>query len=494
MINNLFHDTEIPRREIGILCLLLLLYFGGLTAVHYLVIQQFPNSADEHNYLFSATLLSQGQISAPAHPLQEFFSPFYILTYKGKIFSLFPPGWPLLLSAGVKAGVPGLVNPLLAAVTLAIWFVLARQWGGKLVAWLTILGMMFSPFYIFNSASFFSHPACFLLLSLTLAGLLISTKRENPWWAILAGFFAGWSFATRELTTMAFLMAPVFWVFYRQDRRWRFLLFFLLGFTPSIGLYLCYNAALTGQWFVPVRFLKPDEWLGFGPRNIRLFDYHEIRQHGPKEAFLYMIRNLGRLFIWTTPGLPLFAAWGWWNYKNQGWISTLAISACCLPLAYTLYAAEGAAHYGPRFYYESIGILSFLGALGIRNCIERLQKHQKRFIIAGLAILWILIALGQISWHIYSQSKSIYSRKTLYELTDNRKLHNAVVVIGAPSGDMTQGDLIRNLPFLEQSDVIYAWDLGEKNQKLLEMFPQRSFYYFAQDRNTGVYYLKSLRR
>ncbi|MDX9754789.1 MAG: hypothetical protein RBU29_12565, partial [bacterium] len=61
-----------------------------------------------------------------------------------------------------------------------------------------------------------------------------------------------------------------------------------------------------------------------------------------------------------------------------------------------------------------------------------------------------------------------------------------------PSGDMTQGDLIRNTPGFPQAPVIYAWDLGPRNAELLAAFPHRTVYFFGQNKKTGVFYLKLL--
>jgi len=65
-----------------------------------------------------------------------------------------------------------------------------------------------------------------------------------------------------------------------------------------------------------------------------------------------------------------------------------------------------------------------------------------------------------------------------------------VVFVGAPSGDMTQGDLIRNAPDPDSAAVIYAWDRGEKNDQLMKLMPERVFYLFRQDPGSGVFYLR----
>ena len=64
--------------------------------------------------------------------------------------------------------------------------------------------------------------------------------------------------------------------------------------------------------------------------------------------------------------------------------------------------------------------------------------------------------------------------------------------MAAPSGDMTQGDLIRNPPDLSGADVIYAWHLGKRNQELEDWFPDRTFYLFGRDARTGLFFLERL--
>jgi hypothetical protein len=63
------------KRKILLLSLLSLLQF---VLVHFVLIQQFPNSGDEQAYLYEAQLFSHGQLYAEdpiydrAHPLNKF--------------------------------------------------------------------------------------------------------------------------------------------------------------------------------------------------------------------------------------------------------------------------------------------------------------------------------------------------------------------------------------------------------------------------------------
>ncbi len=452
-----------------------------------LILQHFPNSADEHAYLFQAQLFAEGRLTAPAHPAQEFLNPFYIITHNGRVFSIFPPGWPLILALGVKTGLENWINPLLAAAALLVHFQAGKMLAGPRAAWLAVLFMAASTFFLWNSASYFSHPACLLGVLLAFWFLLLADRSGHPGWALLAGAAFSWTFSTRELTTVLLLTGPILAAAYRSPRRTGFLGAFLLGALPGLALYAWYNAELTGRWFYPARYLLESERLGFGERRITLFDYVEIQSYGPREAFQHLFRNLGRLLLWTFPGLPLLAAWGAWKGRKDPWFRTLAGAVVLLPLGYVLYPAEGGNQYGPRFYYESLGFLSLLASRGF----HRPGPENVRWPLAWRAGLCMGIlfsgAAGIMEGGFYY--RQIYERRILERLVDFHRLRHAVVVVGSPAGDMTQGDLIRNAPDPDKAEVVFAWDVGERNGQLTKAFPDRTIYFFRRDPESGVFYL-----
>src|SRR5467141_1914872 len=103
-------------RKILFLSLLSLLQF---LAVHFFLIQRFPNSGDEQAYLFQANLFSHGQLYAEdpiydqKHPLNKFVAADAMDDTGGRRFSKYDPGWPGLLALGLRLRVEGLVAPLL---------------------------------------------------------------------------------------------------------------------------------------------------------------------------------------------------------------------------------------------------------------------------------------------------------------------------------------------------------------------------------------------
>lgn len=189
--------------------------------------------------------------------------------------------------------------------------------------------------------------------------------------------------------------------------------------------------------------------------------------------------------IWTLPGLPLLAVWGAWRHRHEPWVWAMAASASMLPLGYLLYPAEGGNQYGPRFYYEG---LTFIALLGARSLAYTPKRRLGIIVSVG-----VIASLPFWSYWISQHNEQIRLRKTLFTLVEHRNLDHALVFIGAPSGDMTQGDLIRNLAPIENQSVVYAWDLGSvRNRMIWDAFPSRDAYFFGRDTRTGVWYLERL--
>lgn len=481
--SSFLNGIQIRRADaVGIVFVMVMVLMGSFI-LNQTVLHDFPNSADEHAYLYQAQLFAEGRLSAPAHPRQDFLSPFFILTHHGRVFSIFPPGWPLILSLGVRLGVPSLVNPCLTALTVPIVYLLGLLLFDRRHAWSSIVFLVLSPFLSFNAASYFSHPACLFGVSLVTLFLVLFIKTERWWLAFAAGCAFSATFAIRELTAVLVLSIPIIWVFWRSRSRYRFVLCFTVGAFPFAWLYVWYNAALTGHWFEFIRFLSPSERLGFGPREIRVFDYVEIQTYGIDDAWKNLIRNTGRLFLWTLPGLPLLAMWGFWRVRTNAWIKIFGISVILLPLGYALYPSDGGNQYGPRFYYESLIFLclfsSYFGTLFLK----------RTRILVGLVGAGILGGILICSHASYIEWK-INQRRAIYRLVERSDLHQAVIFVAASSGDMTQGDLIRNSPDPDSANIIYAWNLGKRNRELIESMPDRTFYLFGRDTRTGFNFLE----
>ena len=99
------------------------------------VLERAPHVQDSVTYLFQAQTLARGRLTAPAPPLAEaeatpHFAQEFLLVRHGRWFGKYTPGYPAVLALGVLAGAPWLVNPMLAALAVAVMFPLSKELTG----------------------------------------------------------------------------------------------------------------------------------------------------------------------------------------------------------------------------------------------------------------------------------------------------------------------------------------------------------------------------
>ena len=169
--------SEIKRR-ILFLSLLSLLQF---VLVHFVLIQQFPNSGDEASYLFQAKLFSRNQLYTEdalydqANPLNKYVQADAIVDVGGRRFSKYDPGWAALLSLGARLRVEWLVAPLLGALTVFLLLShVSRRIGDEFVGTTWCLVTLCS-FFFFSVANYGSHTATMAFL---LAHFFSTTTRS----------------------------------------------------------------------------------------------------------------------------------------------------------------------------------------------------------------------------------------------------------------------------------------------------------------------------
>ena len=228
----------------------LLLTFALTLHVAVDILERIPHVQDSVTYHFQAQTLARGALTAPAPPLAAadataHFEQEFLLVRDGRWFGKYPPGWPAVLALGVAAGGPWLVNPLLAVVSVALLYQLARKRGGEgaqghrdagekptrhsppatrptaplntdllttVYCLLPPLLLTTSPFFLFMSGSFMAHPAELLWAVLfmvawsrALAGRLPTRPMRR--WAVVAGLALGALFLTRQFTALTIGLA-----------------------------------------------------------------------------------------------------------------------------------------------------------------------------------------------------------------------------------------------------------------------------------------------
>lgn len=240
----------------------------------HLVWESHPHIPDEVAYLFHARYFAQGMIVAPGVVVPEAFETFLIHCETTKCYSVFLPGWPAALSLGVLAGVPWMVNPILAGINILLIYILASSLYDRRIGLLTTALCCISPWYIFLAMSFMAHIfSLFCALTASLA-ILAHNRTQRVIWLIVAGLATGTLGLTRPLegAVLGLFLGTV--ILMRRGWRMRLLSFAMYGFSmlATTLLLLQYNRAVTGDALtLPLSSYLDSLWgtgantLGFGP-------------------------------------------------------------------------------------------------------------------------------------------------------------------------------------------------------------------------------------
>jgi len=204
-----------------------------------------PRIIDATSYLLEARSLAAGGFTFDVpDPSAAFRGRFLLSSSDGHTLGvIFPPGYPLVLSLGVRLGAPLLVGPTLGALLVAATYALARALGQNAkVALLAALLSVLSGALRYHTADTMSHGLAALLSCTALALALRADLRRGALWS---GLCLGLLIATRPVSGgVACLL-----VGFALRRRLRSLPWCLLGMLPGVALLLAQQHALTGNLF-----------------------------------------------------------------------------------------------------------------------------------------------------------------------------------------------------------------------------------------------------
>jgi hypothetical protein len=370
------------------------------------IFEHVPHSEDEVAYIFQAKVFAQNRLTVPTPAFDDvFWSPF-VVDYQGQRFGKYHPGWPLLLSLGVRLKASWLVNAVLGPATLALIAWLGHRfycddrrdsacYVGVLAAGLGLL----TPGFLFLSSSLLSHSASLFWATLALVGtFLLSTNRDawcvvrkekretgsyahrkRPLYAALIGLALGAAFITRPFAALGigvpigiFLLVLI----RRHELSWTDLLWLILGGLPVAALLPLYWWAISGDpTFSGYVLVWPYDRIGFGP------------DIGPQGYTLHDAITINTRLKLTVLATGLFGWPGWSNLlflpipflaqKVRRWDWLLLGTLLGVITVHIFYWAFGGADGGfPRYYYDALPALLLLTARGLQISIEYLKQRQ----------------------------------------------------------------------------------------------------------------------
>lgn len=450
---------------------IILLSFAASIYISFRTLESFPNSSDEYAYLSQAKTMSEGKLWEASHELHDFFYFNHIANKDGIAVSRFPPGWPVILASGYYIGLnPLFVNPILGAVLLIVFFSFVNRFYNPRIALWSLLALALSSFYIFNSASFFSHTSCALFTLGFVYGCYLYFDKPRPRYLLMAGFCLALVAITRYFTAVLVFL-PFFFFFIRNCKLGCVKAFFWLGLgaMPCLAFLLWYNYSITGNALLPVTmWAYANESLGF------------VRGHTVLKGVEHVVRWLGMFLYWCSPAILAFYFVGLvYKITNSAsrWTHPEDYLFAILLAGYFFYYQIGGNQYGPRFLFEA---LPFMIVFVVVQVLHINRKWITGLFVAGL--IFAIVKLPSIAWR---EHRIIEQRKDVYKLVQQRDIRNAVVFLSSytsvlrpmPTGDLTRNDVY----YL--NDVLYALDLQERNSELMDYYPDRTFYRYVREVN-----------
>ncbi len=457
------------------------------------VLRAFPNSADEYDYIYGAWTFLAARLWNPLPPHHEFFSFLHIFEKDGKWVSLYSFGWSALLAFAGLLHLPyWLVCPITGAMLLLTLAKLAQRQNGALGTVLALLLIAPSPFFLFNSASYFN--AVPTALAGTLFCLAAVDFLDNPsaYNGVLAGVALGWVGATRTYDVFIFLV-PFAIQFFRvaRARHYLFAATIGLGGLPFLAGLLIQDYVVTGSALLPI-----ESWgyplLTIGPYTSDAWGNHS----NPAMQLFLALYNISDLVLWTS---PLLVAGYIVAFRRKVVMRTLVFYDFVFPsavIAYLFVNGLGGNRYGPRYYFIGYPFL-VLTVVSVLVPILKDKAHLRRVQFAmGLVIahgLFCLIATVRLS--VFFRGV-VNERMDMYEQVKAEKIHNAIVIVQSAGGTylvFTPKDLTRNGISIDHQDVLYALDIPGRMSELEHAFPDRHFYVYSRKIGTTEGKLKRLR-
>ncbi|MBI4589077.1 MAG: glycosyltransferase family 39 protein [Candidatus Rokubacteria bacterium] len=456
---------------------------AGLNVFSY---ERHPHVPDEVVYLYHARSLAAGALTLPAPRVPEAFD-IYLMNADGdRWYSSVPPGWPALLALGGLLGVPWLVNPLLAGLSVLLTFSFVRQIYDRRTARMAALLLSISPWHIFMGMNFLNHMP---VLVGGLAGALAVMRARttgNPAWGGLAGLAVGLVSLIRPLDGLILAGLLGLWALGLGGRRLHAAgsAAFVLGAFVAGAVVLPYNKLLTGD---PIRFpimAYTDKHfgpganaLGFGANRGLGWPLDPFPGHGPLDAVVNANLNTfslnTELFGWSTGSL-VFVFLLVFSGGTRGSDYLMLATIAAVVLAHSFYWYSGGPDFGARYWYLVLVPSVTLTARGIQHLEGASAGNAARVRLAACG-LCLLTLVNYVPWRaIDKYHHYLGMRPDIRRLATERGFGKSLVLIRGKRHPDYASAAVYNPMDLTADAPVYAWDRGPAvRAQLLNAFADR---------------------
>ncbi|MBN2208127.1 MAG: tetratricopeptide repeat protein [Candidatus Coatesbacteria bacterium] len=469
--------------ERAFVALAMLFVFSASLLLLIFVLGGVPHVQDSIALMFQAKVFAIGKVGVQAPEHLEFFQYPFMVVEKGLLHAKYFPMHALVLALGVPLNAELLVQPILAALTLLLIYILARELYGQLTAKATVLLVAVSPFFLYMHTSFLSHTTSLLFFSLFVFSLVKSLKTSSKVFPLVAGLSLGLMFNTRPQTAYVVALALVPTAVKELLARRRRILtaaLFGIGLIPAGALAMSYRYPFTGKLFgMPFDFSNPADKLGFHP-DVGVL-YGSIG-HTPLKALLNFAKNLiemnSNLFGFPMASLLLFFIVLFAPRKDK-WERAFVAVPVALVFFHIFYWVDGVC-FGARYWFSCVPLFAMLTIRGISRFGPAFAQGEIGRRAAVLFVL-MLVLVGLADYHprramVHKNSYWSVNNKVA-DAVRERNIHNAVIFMQTEDDPLSYGaGYLHNSPTFDD-DVVYAHHLGRfRDRVLFESYPGRTFF------------------
>jgi hypothetical protein len=481
----------------------------------YFIFSHIPHVNDEIGYLFQAKILKTGKLYFPSPCAKEFFDFSHIIN-DGKWYSQYPPGHPFLLLLGLLAGAPWIINPILASLSIFLFYFLGKEIYDARIGLLTAVLASISPWFLMMSSTFLSHTSCMFFFALFLLFLFRSFDKPSLLNGSLAGLGLGMAFLIRPYT--AVLLSVIFLILYASKlfKNFRRILknSIALGLVIIflISVLLVYNKLTNGNFLTMGYETRYGENHGIGFGKTGYTDIAHTPFLGLKQVTSYFKSLNEDLFGW--PLSSFFAIFPLFfftrispNYRRKDFILVSGF----LFLLFGLFFYWGTyILIGARMAFEAIPLLFLLSARGlteIPNLIiskyKKINQTRLKKVIVSILIIFIAFAffihLPQYIWPpdtewYFDGFRTSYAAVTpsIHRTLQSLPLQNSLIIIKVifhpieffPYGWWGSGFLYNDHQL--RGNIIYCRDSGDGYMDLFRCFPGRKIYLYFGTLERGM--------
>lgn len=436
------------------------------------IFEAIPHVEDEFANMWQAQVMAEGAIYRPSPRYPKSFLVPFVVDFQGRRFGKYPPGWPALLSLGVRAGAARWVNPLLGGLAVWLTYRLGARLLDRKLALVAAALVTLSPMVLMLSGSLMAHNMGLVLaLAFLLAwlDLFVRAGRSSVPDGLLvavAGGSLGLLALTRPLTAIGlaapFALHGVYLFLRRGESRRRLLA--VIGLAGALCLLLpLWQYALTGDALRnPYMLWWEYDRIGFGP-GIGVME----GGHSPRLALTNTKFSL-RVGMHDLFGWPYLS----WLFLPFGLIPMLRkpggrLALAVFPSIVLAYAAYwiGAWLFGPRYYYEALPGLAIASAAGV-GWLAGWQVARRQSILRPLAVTSLLASLIAVNAAFYLPAR-VGGMRGLYGIERapirtlaGTDLEGSLIIVRADHWTGYANLLPLAAPFSDD-DILVAWSRGD---------------------------------